>query len=1157
MAERTVTIRAVLEDVFSAPLGAFSKGLVGLGDTVKRIDTALSPFTNKVTAFVAGLVSLRTAQSALSSAKTEVDAQQRLLSALENRVQLQKQIIKTASEIQSKSLQGDEILVDQAATMKAVGINAALIPRALQVAADVAERLKQPIETVSRDIALIASGGEARTLPRFIGELKDLKAAGASAEEVLGFLEARFKGAAEAATKTTFGKITQEQNLLSDALEKIGKTLADIWLPILQAGRVQVEKIAAALSGDEIAIFTKFINANSESLIRWGTVVAASIASLLALKAVIVVLSLAFSAITAVVLSAKLAFLAFGVVVTGIVAPLSAVASALIAFPGLLILVGAAAAALALNFDRVVKAGKGISGSVAGTARSFDEAFKASDGIKDALGSIAKFAGDFLSDAREIAAEVGRGELAVSDLWDFVRTRLGGFAALLGDKVGAPFSAAIKLAGQLAGDLWDLFASKAQAAGLKAALSIQESVGPVIQVIAKGLDSVFGGTRSVDLKLDTASLKFGLAFTEAAVEETSRRIEAAPERFRALLAAEAKDSAKTIEKAAKDELELQDRLRASREKAAEESIRLISKQTEEEKGRILSLADTVASAQDELNRTKVDLGEVLLGGLDESKIKEVFRSVAEDSRDLVSEAIASDLERGFREGEISARRFFELRKTLAEQASNAELRSADQIVESRRKTLESAKAEADEAGRMRNFLAEQLSIAEQQQAPARIRLDTAKQLLDFTKLQSESLITISEDTRSLSDAEEKRNEVVARRIRIEQELADVRTSVAEQLVQQAEDARSRLEEERDKIRTLFERGILSGAEVNAQDAELLSGLQAKLRELQAAFDDLAPSGEAAGQGIERAREALGRLKETADSDVPQVVTRLQEVQEEERRLAEEGERTGSSWGDFTQGVKLGAKETVLQFSNLASAGVQAGRQLTDSLVEGVVDVFVRGRKSLKQFLGEFLLAIAAMLTKLLIYNAIARSLGFSGPLADPNLAGGGGGTQAWTGGLIGYSGDLQKFAGGGEAQRRRQGLGIVPGPKVRRDIVKALLMPGEYVQPVDSVLHYGRRVMAGIRRRVIPKEIFEPWLSGSSDILQAGASSARKFASGGEVGFGGDSFSSSSSSQSQGSVIPAVVIPSEEVARRILAGGRGALLQFLQEEGYRRGGEGV
>jgi hypothetical protein len=82
----------------------------------------------------------------------------------------------------------------------------------------------------------------------------------------------------------------------------------------------------------------------------------------------------------------------------------------------------------------------------------------------------------------------------------------------------------------------------------------------------------------------------------------------------------------------------------------------------------------------------------------------------------------------------------------------------------------------------------------------------------------------------------------------------------------------------------------------------------------------------------------------------------------------------------------------------------------------------------------------------------------------------------------------QTFAKGGEVKGN--------SPSKTSDNIPAWLTANEFVQPVDSVEYYGKGVMEALRKRIIPKEVFQGY---RLPVLSYARSSRSGYAMGGEV----------------------------------------------------------
>ncbi len=126
------------------------------------------------------------------------------------------------------------------------------------------------------------------------------------------------------------------------------------------------------------------------------------------------------------------------------------------------------------------------------------------------------------------------------------------------------------------------------------------------------------------------------------------------------------------------------------------------------------------------------------------------------------------------------------------------------------------------------------------------------------------------------------------------------------------------------------------------------------------------------------------------------------------------------------------------------------------------------------------------------------------------------------------------FEEGGEVPIKRAAGGPIPGPNVDRDVVPAMLTPGEFVMRRDAVEKYGRGVMYALNRGLVPPLMLAA-AAAPTPSLSANLSS--HFAEGGEVPFGAGA-----------SPKPAMafIVSSDSELDRLVSGGDGALIRFFE-----------
>lgn len=197
-----------------------------------------------------------------------------------------------------------------------------------------------------------------------------------------------------------------------------------------------------------------------------------------------------------------------------------------------------------------------------------------------------------------------------------------------------------------------------------------------------------------------------------------------------------------------------------------------------------------------------------------------------------------------------------------------------------------------------------------------------------------------------------------------------------------------------------------------------------------------------------------------------------------------------------------AKDMRAFYEGIAQGIGQAFAQATSTLIDG----FIQGRLNMQEFAGQFLLQIAKMIAEALVLKAVMAGLGVIG---------------LNSGGEVPTGFENNHYATGGN----------VPGPNVDADVVPAMLTPGEFVMRKSAVQHYGRDVMASMNRGLVPRSALGG-VSSSSVVNTSG-----HFAEGGEIPYGAGAAPKPAM---------AVVVSSDNELDRLLAGGDGAMIRFLE-----------
>jgi hypothetical protein len=188
-----------------------------------------------------------------------------------------------------------------------------------------------------------------------------------------------------------------------------------------------------------------------------------------------------------------------------------------------------------------------------------------------------------------------------------------------------------------------------------------------------------------------------------------------------------------------------------------------------------------------------------------------------------------------------------------------------------------------------------------------------------------------------------------------------------------------------------------------------------------------------------------------------------------------------------------------EHKEIASAGAD--------LVTGLIDGLAKGTLNIRQFFGEFLLKIGESIVQALVLKAIMSSLTAVGFNAGGSVQG------RNAGGVIYASGGLH-----------------VPGPNVNRDVVPAMLTPGEFVMKRAAVDKYGLGAMHAINQGVAQ-------ISGHPSAMGKVAT-AGHYSDGGSADAGAES-------APNGAFLP-VQVTDEQALERQLHGGAPAFFRFAE-----------
>ena len=204
-------------------VGKFAKNMERLGSTMSKYLTA--PLV------AAGAV-------AVNAANTQMQAEARLLTALKGREDIQGRLLKQAAELQSRSIYGDEAVIEQQAFLAALGLTESQINATINAAAQLSAALGMEFSSAVRNLSKTYSG-LAGELGESIPALRELTQEEMKAGGAIAYVNNNYKGFAETMATTGMGPLQQLKNSLGDLAEQFDTIL----VPIVQKMATHLKEI--------------------------------------------------------------------------------------------------------------------------------------------------------------------------------------------------------------------------------------------------------------------------------------------------------------------------------------------------------------------------------------------------------------------------------------------------------------------------------------------------------------------------------------------------------------------------------------------------------------------------------------------------------------------------------------------------------------------------------------------------------------------------------------------------------------------------------------------------------------------------------------------------------------------------------------------------
>lgn len=181
---------------------------------------------------------------AVKAADVQLKNEQRLLTALRGREDIQQRLIRQAGELQSRSLFGDEEIIGQQAFLASLGLTEQQINDTIEAAAQLSSATGMTLDSAVKNLAK-TYGGLSGELGESIPKLKELTTEQMKNGEAVKFILDNYRGFAESAAETGLGPLQQLKNSIGDVGEEIGKVL----MPMVQAAANVLKEFATWLQG--------------------------------------------------------------------------------------------------------------------------------------------------------------------------------------------------------------------------------------------------------------------------------------------------------------------------------------------------------------------------------------------------------------------------------------------------------------------------------------------------------------------------------------------------------------------------------------------------------------------------------------------------------------------------------------------------------------------------------------------------------------------------------------------------------------------------------------------------------------------------------------------------------------------------------------------
>lgn len=223
-------------------IGADTYGFTKMSSDVKKqltdLQKSFNNFGKSWSKYVTAPLTVAAGFS-MKAADVQLKNEQRLITALRGREDIQQRLIRQAGELQSRSLFGDEEIIGQQAFLASLGLTEQQINDTIEAAAQLSSATGMTLDSAVKNLAK-TYGGLSGELGESIPKLKELTVEQMKNGEAVKYVLDNFKGYAETAAKTGTGPLEQLGMAIGDLAEEFGRVL----MPMVQAAANVLKEFA-------------------------------------------------------------------------------------------------------------------------------------------------------------------------------------------------------------------------------------------------------------------------------------------------------------------------------------------------------------------------------------------------------------------------------------------------------------------------------------------------------------------------------------------------------------------------------------------------------------------------------------------------------------------------------------------------------------------------------------------------------------------------------------------------------------------------------------------------------------------------------------------------------------------------------------------------